>query len=61
MDFSHGKFGLLSLGKASCDRIALPNLLCFHNPSNSDVEYMIFNGRTDVNECDCTRGVYEHT
>ena len=25
-DFSHGKFGLLSPGKASCDRIALANL-----------------------------------
>ena len=24
-DFSHGKFGLLSPGKVSCDRIALPN------------------------------------
>ena len=27
-DFCHGKFGLLSLGKASFDRVALPNLLC---------------------------------
>ena len=27
-DFSHGKFGLLSLGKASCYRVALPSLLC---------------------------------
>ena len=27
-DFSHGKSGLLSPGKASCDRVALPNLLC---------------------------------
>ena len=27
-EFSHGKFGLLSPGKASCDRVALPNLLC---------------------------------
>ena len=27
-DFSHGKFGLLSPGKASCDRVVLPNLLC---------------------------------
>ena len=25
-DFSHGKFGLRSLGKASCDRVALSNL-----------------------------------
>ena len=27
-DFSHGKFGLLSLGKGSCDRVAPPNLPC---------------------------------
>ena len=27
-DISHGKFGLPSLGKASCDRVALPNLQC---------------------------------
>ena len=25
-DFSHGKFGLLSLGKAGCNRVVLPNL-----------------------------------
>ena len=25
-DFSHGKFGLLSPGKANCNRVALPNL-----------------------------------
>ena len=27
-DFSRGKFGLLSPGKVSCNRVALPNLLC---------------------------------
>ena len=27
-DFSYGKFGLPSLGKASWDRVALPNLRC---------------------------------
>ena len=26
--FSHGKLGLLSLAKANCDRVALPNLQC---------------------------------
>ena len=26
-DIFHGKFGLLSTGKASCDRVALPNML----------------------------------
>ena len=29
---------------------------CFHNPSNSDMDYGIFNARRDVNACDCTRG-----
>ena len=27
-DFSRGKFELLSLGKASCDRVVLPNVWC---------------------------------
>ena len=27
---------------------------CFHNPPNSDMDYGIFNVRTDVNACDCT-------
>ena len=27
-DFSYGEFGLPSPGKASCDRVALPNLGC---------------------------------
>ena len=60
--FSHGKFGLLFPEKASCDRVALPHLgcmlgvLCFHNPSNSDMDYGIFNVRTDVNAYDCARG-----
>ena len=29
---------------------------CFYNPPNSDMTYRIFNVRTDVNACDCTRG-----
>ena len=29
---------------------------CFHNPPNSDVVYRIFNVRTAVDACDCTRG-----
>ena len=49
-DFSHGKFGLLSLGKASCDRVALPNL------RYSGMDYGIFNVRTDVNARNCSRG-----
>ena len=27
-NFFHGKFGLLTPGKANSDRVALPNLLC---------------------------------
>ena len=27
-DFSHGKFGLFSMGKASCDRVALTHQWC---------------------------------
>ena len=63
---SHGKFGMLSPVKASCDIVALPKLLCmlgvlvFHNPSNSNVDYRIFIVRTDVNACDCTRGCRTH-
>ena len=29
---------------------------CFHNPSNSDMDYGMFNVHTNVNACDCTRG-----
>ena len=29
---------------------------CFHNSPNSDMDYRIFNVRTYVNACDCTRG-----
>ena len=29
---------------------------CLRNPPNSDINYGIFNVRTDVNACDCTRG-----
>ena len=63
LDFSHGEFGLPSLGKASCDRVALLNLRCMcwvynisvsKNPPNYDMDYGIFNVRTDVNACDCT-------
>ena len=30
--------------------------LCCHNPPNSDMDYRIFNMRTDVNACNRTRG-----
>ena len=47
MDFSLGNCESSSPGKASCDRVALPNLQCmlcaqyFYNPSNSDMDYRI--------------------
>ena len=34
---------------------------CFHKSPNSDKDYRVFNVPTDVNACDCTRGVYGHT
>ena len=43
----------------------LPNLWCmlgvfvFHNPLNSDIDYKVFNMRTAVNACDCTRRCME--
>ena len=33
---------------------------CFHNPSNSDMDYRILNVHTDVNACDCTLGCTDH-
>ena len=64
-DFSHGKFGLWSSRKASCDRVMLPNLWCmlgiwvFHNPLNSDMDYGMFNVLTDGSACHCTRRCME--
>ena len=41
--------------------------LCCHNPPNSDMDYRIFNVRTNVKACDCMQmhanaivGVYGH-
>ena len=61
-DFCRGKFGLFSPGKAICDRMTLPTpsacwvFLCFHNWTDSDMDYRIFNVRTDVNIWSCTQG-----
>ena len=59
-DFSYGIFELLSPGKASCDRVMLPNLRCMLGVlaflPNSDMDYRIFNISTDVYSCDCIRG-----
>ena len=49
----HGKFRLVSTGKASSHSTALPSLFflcavfsCFRNPPNSDIDYRIFDVRT---------------
>ena len=61
-DFSHGKLRLPSLGKASYDRVALPNYgacwvsYCFNNPPKSEMDYRNFNVRTYVNARGCPRG-----
>ena len=62
-DFSHEKFGLLSPGKASCDRVALPNLRCMLGVLSVSVNHPtrtwttgFLNVRTDVNACDCKQG-----
>ena len=63
-DVSNGKFRLPSPGKASCDGVALPNLGCmlgalmFPYPPNSDMDYGIFNVRTDVKYVRLRTGVY---
>ena len=57
-----GKSGCLPLGKPAATESRYPThgacwvLSCFHSPPNSDMEYRIFNVRTDVDACDCTRG-----
>ena len=50
-DFPHGKFGLFSLGKASCNRLELSNM----QAPNSDMDYRIFKVHTCFNACTCTR------
>ena len=66
-DFSHEKFGLLSPGKASCDRVELPNLQCLLDVftvsiiHQSKMHYAIFNVSTDINAIDCTGAVFTGT
>ena len=61
-DFSHGKFRLLSPGKAHCDRVAPPNVRCmlgvlvFLQSPNSGMDYRILIVHTAVNACNCTWG-----
>ena len=57
-----GNPGCLPLGKPAATESRYPTygawwvFECFHNPSNSDMDYGIFNVRTDVNAGNCTRG-----
>ena len=55
------KFESLSIGKASCDRVAPSNLLCmlvalafFHYTPNYNMDYKIFNVFNDINAYDGT-------
>ena len=43
-------------GKPAATESRHPTYGTCHNPPSSDVDYGIFNVRTDVNACDCTRG-----
>ena len=62
-DFSRGEIRVASpRGKPAATESGYPTygacwmFLCLHNPPNSDMDYGIFNVRTDVNACDCARG-----
>ena len=57
-----GTSGWLLRGKPAATESRYPTysacwvFLCFLNPPNFDMDYRIFNVRTDVNACDCTGG-----
>ena len=57
-----GNSGCLPWGKPAATESHYPTsgacwvFQCFHNPSNSDTDYGIFNVRTDINASNCTRG-----
>ena len=57
-----GNSGYFPCGKPAATESRYPAygacwvFLCFYSPPNSDMDYGIFNVRTDVNACDCTRG-----
>ena len=59
-DFSHWKFGLLCLWKASCDSHATQPTVHVGCCSVSTILDGIFNMCTDVNACNCTWGVLTH-
>ena len=57
-----GNSGCLPRGRPAATESRYPTysaylmFSCFHNPTNSDMYYGIFNVRLDVNACDCRRG-----
>ena len=65
-DFSHGKFVLPSLGKASCDRVALPNLRCMQGVLVFPKSTELWHGLRNIyvaHGCKCMRlhtGMYGH-
>ena len=58
-DFSHGKFALLSQGKANCDNLrCMLGVVVF--PQSTEFWHGLFNVHTDVNAWGCTQRVYGH-
>ena len=61
-DFSHGEIRVAFPGESQLRQSCYSTygacwmFECFHNPLNSDMDYGIFNVRTDVNVCNCTQG-----
>ena len=59
---STGNSGRFPSRKSAATKSRYPSLRCMlgvsvlHKPTISDMYYRIFNARTDVNACDCTRG-----
>ena len=57
-----GNWGCLPQGRPAVKNSRYPTygacwvFWCFHNPSNSEMDYRIFKMRTDVNACVCTWG-----
>ena len=56
-----GNLDCLPQGKLAAAELHHPTysacrvFMCFHNPPNSDMDYLTFNMRADVTACDCTQ------
>ena len=61
-----GNLGCFPQGKPAATELCYPTycacwvLYCFHNPSNSDMDYRVSNVYIDVNAYDCTWGLWTH-